>query len=64
MRTKSRGSSAVDWPSGVPLVGISALMGTRGVPKHIRSDNGSEFIAKQMRKWLEKMDKKMEEILG
>ncbi len=26
-------------------------MATRGVPGHIRSDNGSEFTAKAVRKW-------------
>ncbi len=28
------------------------LFTTRGVPKHIRSDNGPEFIAKEVRQWL------------
>ena len=28
------------------------LFTTRGVPKHIRSDNGPEFISKEIRKWL------------
>ena len=28
------------------------LMQTRGVPAHIRSDNGPEFIAKAIRAWL------------
>lgn len=27
-----------------------------GVPKHIRSDNGSEFIATKLRLWLEKLE--------
>lgn len=35
---------------------LSRLMGKHGVPRHIRSDNGSEFIAKEMKKWLAKMD--------
>jgi transposase InsO family protein len=31
---------------------LSDLFITRGIPKHIRSDNGSEFTAKAIRKWL------------
>jgi len=31
---------------------LAWLMATRGVPEHIRSDNGSEFTAKAVRKWL------------
>jgi len=30
----------------------------RGVPEHIRSDNGPEFTAKEVRKWLGRMDVK------
>lgn len=32
---------------------LRALFATRGVPTHIRSDNGPEFIAKKVRSWLE-----------
>ena len=35
---------------------LSELMVRHGVPGHIRSDNGSEFIADQMQKWLEKAE--------
>ena len=31
---------------------LAWLMATRGIPEHIRSDNGSEFTAKAVRKWL------------
>jgi len=31
------------------------LMTTRGVPKHVRSDNGPEFTAKSVREWLGKV---------
>ena len=31
---------------------LTDLMVVRGVPKHIRSDNGSEFIAQAIRRWL------------
>jgi len=31
---------------------LSWLMATRGVPGHIRSDNGAEFTAKAVRQWL------------
>ena len=30
----------------------------RGVPAHIRSDNGSEFTAKAVRDWLNRLDVK------
>jgi transposase InsO family protein len=28
---------------------------TRGIPEHIRSDNGSEFTARAVRKWLQQL---------
>ena len=34
---------------------LAWLMATRGVPKHIRSDNGAEFTAKAVRGWLKKV---------
>ena len=34
---------------------LTDLFIERGVPVHIRSDNGSEFIAKRVRDWLEKL---------
>lgn len=34
---------------------LSQLMAHHGVPRHIRSDNGSEFVAKKMKNWLETM---------
>ncbi len=35
---------------------LSRLMGVRGVPKGIRSDNGPEFIAKRVRNWLKDLE--------
>ena len=35
---------------------LSWLFATRGVPKHIRSDNGPEFTAAVVRNWLERVD--------
>ena len=34
---------------------LTDLFIERGVPVHIRSDNGSEFIAKRVRNWLERL---------
>lgn len=34
---------------------LAWLMATRGVPMHIRSDNGSEFTALAVRQWLERV---------
>lgn len=34
------------------LDALSQLIGERGAPRHIRSDNGSEFIAKDIQRWL------------
>ena len=33
---------------------LAEVMVERGVPEHIRSDNGPEFIARRLRKWLER----------
>ena len=37
---------------------LAWLMSTRGVPQHIRSDNGSEFTAKTVRDWLDRVGTK------
>lgn len=31
---------------------LAEVMLNRGIPEHIRSDNGPEFVAKELRKWL------------
>ena len=31
---------------------LSDVMLWRGIPEHIRSDNGPEFVARQLREWL------------
>jgi putative transposase len=38
---------------------LSDLLVRRGVPDHVRSDNGSEFTAKRVREWLERVGVKM-----
>lgn len=37
---------------------LSQLFISRGMPKHIRSDNGSEFIATEVRSWFRRLDLK------
>ncbi len=35
---------------------LTELFIQRGVPKHVRSDNGSEFIATRVRNWFDKLE--------
>jgi putative transposase len=35
---------------------LSELFAMRGVPQHIRSDNGPEFIAKNIQRWLQQLN--------
>ena len=44
--------------SGEVIDVLIDLFHTRGLPQHIRSDNGPEFIAKAIRSWLEKANVK------
>ena len=34
---------------------LTSLFVCRGIPEHIRSDNGSEFTAKAVRSWLQRL---------
>jgi len=40
------------WPSARVIGALADVMVIRGVPEHLRSDNGPEFVAKDLRKWL------------
>ena len=35
---------------------LQHLFAVRGTPKHLRSDNGPEFVAKSVRRWLQRAD--------
>ena len=35
---------------------LQYLFAVRGTPQHIRSDNGPEFVAKTVRRWLQRAD--------
>jgi transposase InsO family protein len=38
------------------MLTLQYLFAVRGVPEHVRSDNGPEFIAKELQRWLERAD--------
>ena len=40
------------WSSAKVIGALADVMVWKGVPEHIRSDNGPEFVAKDLRKWL------------
>jgi putative transposase len=40
------------WSSAKVIEALADVMVMKGVPEHIRSDNGPEFVAKDLRKWL------------
>ena len=42
---------------------LGKLFVCKGIPRHIRSDNGSEFIAVKLREWLQKLGVKLDNLL-
>ena len=40
------------WSAAKVIEALADVMVTRGIPEHLRSDNGPEFVAKELRKWL------------
>ena len=40
------------WSSAKVISALADVMVWKGVPQHLRSDNGPEFVAKDLRKWL------------
>ena len=40
------------WSSAKVISALADVMVWKGVPEHLRSDNGPEFVAKDLRKWL------------
>src|SRR5882757_4255361 len=40
------------WSSAKVIEALADVMVMKGVPEHIRSDNGPEFVAQDLRKWL------------
>jgi len=40
------------WTSAEVISALADVMVMKGVPEHLRSDNGPEFVAKDLRKWL------------
>lgn len=42
------------WTSAKVIEALADVMVRKGVPEHLRSDNGPEFVAKDLRQWLVK----------
>ena len=42
------------WSTASVISALADVMVMKGVPEHLRSDNGPEFVAKDLRKWLAK----------
>ena len=40
------------WSSARVIEALADVMVMKGIPEHLRSDNGPEFVAKEVRKWL------------
>ena len=40
------------WSSAKVIAALADVMVWKGVPEHLRSDNGPEFVARELRKWL------------
>jgi transposase InsO family protein len=40
------------WPSAKVIFALAEVMVMKSVPERLRSDNGPEFVAKDLRKWL------------
>jgi len=40
------------WSSAKVIGALADVMVVKGVPEHLRSDNGPEFVARDLRKWL------------
>ncbi len=40
------------WSSAKMIEALADVMVMKGVPEHIRSDNGPEFVARDLRQWL------------
>ena len=41
-----------NWSSARVIAALADVMVVNGVPEHLRSDNGPEFVARDLRKWL------------
>jgi len=42
------------WSTARVISALADVMVLKGVPEHLRSDNGPEFVAKDLRRWLAK----------